>query len=139
MDPEPTANPHAELVMEYFGELSATESRAPDWSPVTPPDSMLARGSGWCGVEEPVVKKGDDFSQEGEIFDAMVDEGCEEDHMLPSPWICPPRLIGQGGDPVDLGQQTIVVRDESKRGLIGVCTLPSLNALGLDIYVRKQN
>ena len=139
MDPEPTANPHAELVMECLGELPASESRAPDWSPVTPPDSMLARRSGWCGVEEPAVEKGDDFTQEGKIVDALIDEGCGEDSMLPSPWISSTRFIGQGGDPVGLGQQTIDVRDESKRGLIGGCALPSLKALGLDIYVRKQN
>ena len=139
MDPEPTANPHAELVMECFGEPPSTESSAPDWSPVTPPDLMLAGGSGWYRVEEPAVEKGDEFCQEGEIVDFLIDEGCGEDNMLPCSWICLPRLIGQGGDPVGLGQQIVVVEDRIKSGLVGGCTLPSLKELGLDIYVRKQN
>ena len=139
MDPEPTANPHAELVMECFGEPPATETAAPGWSPITPPDWMLARRSGWCGVGEPAVEKGDEFSQEGENVDVLIDEGFGEDDMLRTPWIFLPRLVGKGGDPVGLEQQTIVVDDKSKRALIGGCTLPSLKELGLDIYVRKQN
>ena len=124
MNPEPTANPHAELVMECFGNPPATESPAPDRSPITPPELMLARGSGWCGVEEPAVEKGDDFFQEGKVVDS---------------WICLQRLIGQGGYPVGLGRQIAVVEDRSNCGLVGGCTLPSLKELGLDVYLRKQN
>ena len=121
-----------------FRDPPATESPAPDWSPITPPDLTLARGSRWCGVEEPAVEKGDEFFQEGKVVEVLIDEGCGEDNMLPSSWICLPRLIGQGGDPVGLGQQIAVVEDRSKCGLVGGCTLPSLKELGLDIYVRKQ-
>ena len=123
MNPEPTANPHAELVMECFGDPPATENPAPDRSPITPPDLMLARGSGWCGVAEAAVEKGELF-QEGKVVNS---------------WICLPRLVGQGGDPVGLGQQIAVVEDRSKCGLVGGCTFPSLKELGLDIYLRKQN
>ena len=139
MNPEPTANPHAELVMECFGAPPATESSARDWSPITPPDSVLARGSGWCGVEEPAVEKGDGFFQESEIVEVLINEGCGGDDTLPSSWICLPRLVGQGGDPIGLGPQTVVVEDERKWDLVGGCTLPSLKELALDIYVRKQN
>ena len=139
MDPEPTANPHAELVMECFGEPPATESSAPDWSPITPPDLMLARGSGWRGVEELAVEKGDEGFLDGRVVEVLIEEGCGEDNMLPSSCILLPRLVGQGGDPVGLGQQIVVVEDRIKCGLVGGCTLPSLKELGLDIYVRKQN
>ena len=139
MDPEPTANPHAELVVECFGGPPAPESPAPDWSPITPPGLMLARGLGRCRVGEPAVEKGDECCQEGEIVDVLIDEGCGEDNMLPSSWIRSPHLDGQGGDPVGLGQQIVVVEDGIKCGLVGGYTLPSLKELGLDVYVRKQN
>ena len=100
---------------------------------------MLASRSGWCGVDEPAVEKGDGFFQEGESVDVLIDEGCQEENMLPSPWICLPRLVGQGGDLVGLGQQKAIVEDRIKWGLTGSCTLPSLKELGLDIYVREQD
>lgn len=139
MDPEPTANPHAELVMECFEEPPATETAALGWSPIMPPDLMLARRSGWCGVDEAAVEKGDEFFQKGEIVDVLIDEGRREENMLPSPWICLPRLVGQGGGPVGLGQQKVVVEDRIRWDLTGSCTLPSLKELGLDIYVRNQD
>ena len=139
MDPEPTANPHAELVMECFEGPPPTESPAPDWSPITPPDSMLARGSGWCGGEEPAVEKGDGAFQETKVVDVLIDEGSGEDHTLPNSRILLPHSVGRDGDPVGLGEQIVVVEDRVKCGLVGGCTLPSLKELGLDIFVRKQN
>ena len=100
---------------------------------------MLASRSGWCGVDEAAVEKGDGFFQEGEIVDVSIDEGCGEENMLPSPWICLPRLVGRGGDPVGLGQEEVVVEDRIKWGLSGRCSLPSLKELGLDIYVRERD
>lgn len=138
MDPEPTANPHATLVMECFQECPPLGTTARDWSPITPLDSMMVKGLGWGGVNEPAVDKGKDCLQEGEIVDIIFDEGCEERTVPPSYRGCLPGSAGHGGDFVGQGQQASVVEDRFKRDLVGGCTLPSLRELGLDVYVEKR-
>lgn len=140
MDPEPTANPHAELVMECFQECPPLGTMARDWSPITPPDSMMVKGLGWGGVGEAADDdKGKDYLQEGEVADIFLDEGCEESTVPPSYRGYLPGLAGHGGDFLGQRQQTSVVKDRFKWHLVGGCTLPSLKELGLDVYVEKRN
>lgn len=140
MDPEPTANPHAELVMECFQECPPLGATARDWSPITPPDSMVVKGLGWGGVGEPADDdKGKDDLQEAEIVDTFFDQRCNEIKVPPSYRGYLPGLAGCGGDFVGQGQQASVVEDRFKWDLVGGCTLPSLKELGLDVYVGKRN
>ena len=135
MDPEPTANPDAELAIECFEAFPTATSPPPDWSPITPPDLLLAKGPGWGGVEKPAVDDGRDYFQEGKVVDVFVDEGCEESNMAPSSWFCLPGLAGHGGGSNGQGQQISVVGDGIRWDGVGRCPLPSLKELGLDVYL----
>lgn len=75
MDPEPMANPHAELVTESFQECPALKRPARDWSPATPPDSKLLRGPGWGDVVKPAVDEEEARSREGEVLDVLFKGG----------------------------------------------------------------
>lgn len=56
MDPPPTANPHAELVAEYFEDCPRVDSPARSWSPIASPDKQL-----WWGVDnQPAVNEGEE-------------------------------------------------------------------------------
>ena len=139
MDPEPTANPHAKLVIDCFQECAALGTTARDWSPITPPDSMLVKGLGWGGVGASTVDKREDSLQKGKVVDILLDEGCDGSKEPPSSRGRLPGLAGHSGSDVGQGRQTTVVEDRIKWDVIGGCTLPSLKELGLDVYVEKQN
>lgn len=131
MVPAPTANPHAELVIECFDEYSGFESPARKWSPVTLPDKRS-----WLGVVvEPAVSREDDRFRDDEV----VDVGCEEDDMPRSSWGRLPGSAGHGGEVIGQGRQTCAGENMSKVEVLGSCSLPSLKELGLDVYIRKGN
>ena len=139
MDPEPTANPHAKLVIVSFQECPALQTPAWEWSPTTLPDWVLVKGLGWRGARESAADEGEDHSQESNVVDVWIGEGCEESEQPPSSQGCPPGLAGHVGDLVAQKQETAVVEDMIKWDLVRGCTLPSLKELGLDIYVEKRD
>ena len=142
MDPEPTANPHAKLVIVSFQECPALQTPAWDWSPTRPPDRVQVKGKGlgWLGARESAFDEGEDHSQEGNVVDVWIDEGCEESEMPPSAQgYISPGLAGHVGALVAQKQETTVVEDMIKWDLVRGCTLPSLKELGLDIYFVKRD
>ena len=139
MDPEPIANPYAELVIECFQEGPALQNPARDWSPATPPLSNLVKGSRWGGVGEPSVGNREDQVQEGKVVEVLFDEGGEESDMPPIFWDRLPGLACHGGDCIGHGQQIDVVEDRSEWELDRGCTLPGLKELGLDRYIGKRD
>ena len=136
MDPEPTANPHAELFIESYQERREVETVDWDWSPLTPP----VRGPGWGGVgeEEPTFITGEDRAQQGEILDGLCCEGFGERDTTDSSWDCLACLVGHGEDRVGQGQQIIGVGEMVKLDVVGGFTLPSLKELGLDVYLGRR-
>ena len=144
MVPEPTANPHAQLVIECFQEGPAPEIPAPGWSPIAAPDSKLVKESGWIGFTEPAVGGvKEDHNQDGEGVGSLFDQGCAESNMPPISGDCLARCAGHGEDDVfGQGSRTVPFENTTKWwDSTEGCTLPSLKELGLDIYVkmRKSN
>ena len=138
MDPTPTANPHAELVTEDFEECRAPETPARKWSSPVPLESKLVEGSERRGMRQPVTNQDSGYPREDGFADVLYKEGYEEDVLRGSRRVWLPGLADDGGDLISQGQQTSIFEDTEKLKLVRGCTLPSLKALGLDIYFKRR-
>ena len=137
MDPIPTANPHAELVTEYFEECHAPDP-AQKWSSPMPLGSKLVEGSERLGIRQPATNQDMVYPREDAFADILFEEGYEEGSMRESCWVWLPGLAVNGGDIISRGQQTSLFEGTEKLNLARGCKLPSLKDIGLDIYFKRR-
>ena len=138
MDPTPTANPHAELVIEGFEECRPPETPARKWSSPMPLESKLVEGSERRGIRQPATNHDTGHPREDVFADVWFEQGYEEGSMRESCRVWVPGLADNGGDIISQGQQTSICEDTEKLKLARGCNLPSLKDLGLDIYIKRR-